>query len=642
MANAHPDTRWPWLGVGLAVVLGVSLRWAEVRPTRADAGADYKALAAGLRSIHTLGFDLDSGPSARRGVVFPAFIAVVDPASPEEPPRLPRAQALLSGLGIIMAAALAARLCSPWAGTLAAFLVASHPGLIEPSVSYNIEFLFGLMLIAASLAVVRWLREPSPASAAAAGLCVAAGLMCRSVLFAFPLFLCVLLRLIKPGRSIPGRQLGIFLAVSYLALAPWVLRNRLRLKAFIPFEQHLTADTLLAASGGEVEFDTARPAVAELRASSGCGLITDSGCLLEAARRAILADPVRYIVSSSKRLWRGLTYHPLAAVGAGLGLALMLARGDLPALSLAALCLYYFLIYAPFAVVPRFFEPLLPILLVLDGCAVVLLVRRVKTAWRGRPTEDPSARHAAGRSASLILRPLPLLICLPLYLLGAAYLSAETLVHAFPCRMPGTAAAFHCGLELERRGMRAEAVEKYSLCLRDISPRHGSLLASYASLQRGILDWRSGDKTRAQAAVTTVAAASPEQVRRKALALQGAGDTGAALFLLEALVREHPSQPDYLLDLAVSLALAGRFDEALKQVRGAALLAPANPKVLFLEGVLWERAGKTALALKSFAKAMDSAPTGNPADLEYILMAGSAHERISATLKTQAGRTRTP
>ena len=147
-------------------------------------------------------------------MVFPAFIAVVDPLRRKTRPRLPRLQALLSGLGIIMAAALAASLRSPWAGAAAAFLVATHPALIEPSVSYNIEFLFGLMLIAAALAVVRWVREPSPAGAAIAGLCVAAGLMCRSVLFAFPPLLCALLRLLKPGRRIPGRQLGIFLAVS--------------------------------------------------------------------------------------------------------------------------------------------------------------------------------------------------------------------------------------------------------------------------------------------------------------------------------------------------------------------------------------------------------------------------------------------
>jgi len=564
-------TRWWWLGLAAVAALGAVLRFQSVQAPVLKSGSDYLMLAESLQTSRSLELNTSEGPSARRGVLYPALLAAVEPVPAGSAGRALLLQAALGVLAIGYTGVLAAALCSPMAGLLAAFGAALHPTLVRGVASYSIESFYGFMVLSAALSLVLWLRRPAKRGALLAGLCVGACIMCRSSLFLFPAFLSSVLRLGRGRKApVPGRQLAIFIAASYLFLAPWIIRNFSDLRAFIPFESKTFVDTLFAASTGAVEFD------AKLLDLSGCRPATID-CHLAATRRELLAHPWRFAATSALRLARSLAYYPLMTGLAFLGL--LLCRPGAPRLALGALAAYFFFIYAPFASVPRFFEPALPCLIVLAGCAAAWPIERALARSQLRlpaPTED--------------LRPWSWIVhatVAAVYVLGCGYLATEVGLRAWPCSLPQTAASlFYCGQSLEREGAPEQAWSRYQSVLRR-GP--GQRLAGRVRIRLAVLDWRAGRAEAAARDLSGAAAAVPELVREAGVSLQDSGDLRGARLFLDQLVSGRPDRADYWLDRALLNYLAGRRRDMRADLRAALQREPGNARGLSLRSAVRER-----------------------------------------------------
>jgi predicted Zn-dependent protease len=90
-----------------------------------------------------------------------------------------------------------------------------------------------------------------------------------------------------------------------------------------------------------------------------------------------------------------------------------------------------------------------------------------------------------------------------------------------------------------------------------------------------------------------------------ALAREAAGDDAGALESLEAVVRAWPTQALPRLELArLLLKSGGDLDRVETHLDVAAALAPDNPRVHYLRGLLWEERGQPLRAAHSYELAV--------------------------------------
>ncbi|MDD5630305.1 MAG: hypothetical protein PHU21_14670, partial [Elusimicrobia bacterium] len=240
---------WAALLAILAVGTGLRLRSAggapslpEMQEIRRSETLEYFDLGQNLHDFGVLGWREE--PSAFRGVLFPAFLSAAERYGASGPARAPVIEAALCGLEIPLAAWLGLALHSPGAALISAAFVAFHPALRELATPYQIDDFYGLLLMLVAVALAAWMRSPSAGRSWLLGFAVAASLLCRSVLFAFPPCL-VLARLRGDARR---RAFWVVLGASYLFLLPWVARNALQLRRFIPFEDHAATQNFFAAA----------------------------------------------------------------------------------------------------------------------------------------------------------------------------------------------------------------------------------------------------------------------------------------------------------------------------------------------------------------------------------------------------------
>jgi 4-amino-4-deoxy-L-arabinose transferase-like glycosyltransferase len=123
------------------------------------------------------------------------------------------------------------------AGRVAGWLAVVHPLLVFFSGYLLTESLFCVVVLAALLASVEWLKAPRPGRALGAG--VLWGLACLTRPTAMPLPLVVVLWAWAPlGLTVLPRdrliQVGLLVLGVGLTLAPWTIRNAIVLHDFVP------------------------------------------------------------------------------------------------------------------------------------------------------------------------------------------------------------------------------------------------------------------------------------------------------------------------------------------------------------------------------------------------------------------------
>lgn len=582
----------------LVCALGFTLRWSKAsrldgpESFKAASRIDYYEFGRSLREIGVLGWS--GWPSAFRGPVYPALLSAVESYRADTHPRAPAMDALTGLFETSVAAGTALQLFSPPAALAAAALAAFHPGMSSPLPGSRIEAVFGLLVCLVMLALIDWSRAPTWRATLLLACAIGVSILCRAVLFAFPLVLAGAVMaswLPAPGRG----KLWALVLVPYLLLAPWVLRNAVQFGRFIPFDDHAATRNLFAATVGVIE--NAPGSYQDILAIEadphGTPAATPELRMLALARRNILASPLTYAGSCLRRLAFVLRLHPwlllLALAGA------LRRRAAAGSRALALLCLYYILAHIPMTMEARYMEPLLPLLIVLAAGLFADLPGPSFSASQSR----------AGKWAAFVASGL----CLGgLYALSCERLAAEVLLTSVPCRLPQTALTdYHCAARLLAQDRRDEALARYRLALSSLPADPDATPLLRSKIEGGLI--LAGDPATLLAmgpgCMGTAPRRHPEEVHGVALQLQDSGRTADAIRLYDTLLACHPDDVLFLSDRGVAQALAGREDLAMKDLRRALRRAPGDARASYNLGILLERRGRSEEALAVYEKARD-------------------------------------
>jgi len=250
--------------VGGFVVLGLAVRvvWViAVARTPPGFNDPVEYLRLGLSIAHGHGYTSDAGfPTAYYPVGYPAFIAVVawpvlhSPLRDHVAPVVELVQALLSAATVLAMAVVAWSVIGRRAAVATAAVLALWPNLVFHTGVLLSETLFNALVAAVLVTLLVVADDPSgarwPASLTTkrlvgAGVLLALAALVRSTaLLALPVLLIVALVARVPRR----RALvvtGVVTLTTIVVLAPWTIRNAVRMHAFVPISTNIGDDLCL-------------------------------------------------------------------------------------------------------------------------------------------------------------------------------------------------------------------------------------------------------------------------------------------------------------------------------------------------------------------------------------------------------------
>lgn len=163
-------------------------------------------------------------------------------------------QALLGALVPLLVRALGRSMFSPSIGRVAGWLAVAHPLLVFFSGYLLTEGLFSVVVLAALLASVDWLKQPRAGRALGAGILWGLASLTRPTGLPLPAVVAMwawgpLGLSLRPGERF--RQLAMLLLGVVLAVAPWTVRNAIVLRDFVP----------ITTGGGRTLLDANNPVV---------------------------------------------------------------------------------------------------------------------------------------------------------------------------------------------------------------------------------------------------------------------------------------------------------------------------------------------------------------------------------------------
>ncbi len=212
-----------------------------------------------------------------------------------------------SGVGAataVLAWALARRAYGPRRAGLAGLLVALHPGLILYCALLMTEALAGFLLLLLGWVTLRSGARGWGLVAAGATLAAAAYVRPQSLLAA-PLLL-----LLIPGRlSVRVLRAGAASAIAALLIAPWTLRNCLRLDDCALISTNGGWNLAISAKtedGGYVPLD------GESECASAPGPVAQDRCWAQAGLETIAEDPARWLAKIPGKLAHTYNYESFA------------------------------------------------------------------------------------------------------------------------------------------------------------------------------------------------------------------------------------------------------------------------------------------------------------------------------------------
>jgi 4-amino-4-deoxy-L-arabinose transferase-like glycosyltransferase len=180
---------------------------------------------------------LEGEPTAEWPPGYPALLALVYAASDRSETAGKLVNALYGALTTLFTYLLGRRLFGHRAGLWAAAIVAVYPGMVFYSAYTMSEVLFGALVMATAFAFAALetrARPPRAASWLALGLLLGAACLVRGLALGWLLVPPAIWALrLRPWREVARRSSLLGLGVA-LALAPWTLRNAVRLGAAVP------------------------------------------------------------------------------------------------------------------------------------------------------------------------------------------------------------------------------------------------------------------------------------------------------------------------------------------------------------------------------------------------------------------------
>lgn len=244
-ATAWRDPHLRWTGIAVAVGLVLRLLWVGVASREPVGLADplrYLEAARGIASGDGYLEFLSGEPTAYYPPGYPFFLGAVvwlarhTPLTDDAVLLAGIIQALLGTATVVLAAALARRLLGAASGVATAVILALYPNLIFHSATLLSETLF-MALFVAALLVLRWRPWHDgiawPQLAGFGALFGLATLVRPVVLVVVPV-LAVVWWIDSHDARTTLRRLAVSGAVVVAVVAPWTVRNAVRLDAFVP------------------------------------------------------------------------------------------------------------------------------------------------------------------------------------------------------------------------------------------------------------------------------------------------------------------------------------------------------------------------------------------------------------------------
>jgi 4-amino-4-deoxy-L-arabinose transferase-like glycosyltransferase len=216
----------------------------------ADPGL-YRLLASGLADLD--GYELEGAPTAYYPVGYPAVLGAVfwlgglvgiDGAGGET--FLVAALNVLAGTAaVLLAFVLGRRTAGAWAGIVAAAIVAVAPNLVFHSALALSETVFVTVALAAAvvLAGASWQDGPGRRLLVAAGALLGAAALVRPVAVPVVALLPLVWFAAGFGWRRALRDVAVVGLTAALVIAPWTVRNAVRLDTFVPISTN-TGDNL--------------------------------------------------------------------------------------------------------------------------------------------------------------------------------------------------------------------------------------------------------------------------------------------------------------------------------------------------------------------------------------------------------------
>ncbi len=399
---------WIVLAAGLAlrlIFLAVGSRW--INPLSMDS-QNYLRIANNL--LAGKGFVLWHKPSSFVAPLYPFFLAAVRAAFGNSIVVVQLIQILLSTISIYLVYRLGRALVDEKVALLAALLFAIHPEIIALTSFLYTETLFIFLALLALLAVILALQKQSVRAYVLAGFALALVNLCRGTLMYWPFFLIGFLWISgRPQRALLSPlRLALMIAVMALGMSPWAYRNYKQFHAFIPVATGL-GDVFWTGNylpfDGEFRYEETQKKILEI--TGDVTFVERDRILIHETIREMRQHPLasawlmvkkvfrfwlrvyNNVPSGHQRSTNWLIFLPLAAVHflllAAAATGVTLLRGRIPMMSVIySVLLYYTLIHAVTLAVPRYRQPLIPLLCILAAVGVLyFLQHRVRLRFSG-------------------------------------------------------------------------------------------------------------------------------------------------------------------------------------------------------------------------------------------------------------------
>jgi 4-amino-4-deoxy-L-arabinose transferase-like glycosyltransferase len=236
------DDRFVRLATAGVLIVALGVRVGIVVATRhsyvpQNDSADFSRIAHSIASGHGFGnaaVPPASGPSAYRSPLFPGLLAIVYWLFGVSWTAGRLANAVIGTAAVATTAWLAKELWGRQIGLVVLVVAALYPPLWLASYGLQYEALLVLLITSSLAAAVRWLHQPERTSwLVAAGLLAGLAALCRETagVLLIGLWLLVLMAR-RSGASL--RRLAVVTVAFVVVVAPWTVRNAVRLHAFVP------------------------------------------------------------------------------------------------------------------------------------------------------------------------------------------------------------------------------------------------------------------------------------------------------------------------------------------------------------------------------------------------------------------------
>ncbi len=249
------------IALGVITIVGVLFRWLYVwRAGKkiplgiSDAGSYFylgRNIAAGRGYIRPYDFLFykKSIPTAEFPPLYPTFLAGVHLLGITTPTGQKLATSVLGAGIVILIGLIGRRVAGPLVGLVAALLAAFYPVFVASDGGIASETLYGVLIAGFLLAFLAALDRPAAWRWVLVGALVGFAALTRSEAAALYIFVIAPVLLLSRKRLGPGwfgalRALGLAVLASLVVVTPWLIRDRVATKAFVPISNN--SGTMLA------------------------------------------------------------------------------------------------------------------------------------------------------------------------------------------------------------------------------------------------------------------------------------------------------------------------------------------------------------------------------------------------------------